>query len=79
MLKASNTQSMEQKGGKGSLAGKYAAVWPLPYRNEEIEKETRETGANDSIGLYFKSIRKYPLITSKQEKNLAAKIAMGNK
>ncbi|MBI5874669.1 MAG: sigma-70 family RNA polymerase sigma factor [Deltaproteobacteria bacterium] len=79
MLKASNTQSSEQKGGKGSLAGKYAAVWPLPYRNEEIEKEARETAANDSIGIYFKSIRKYSLITSKQEKTLAAKVAMGSK
>lgn len=79
MLKCSDTQSMEQKGGKGCLTGKYAAVWPLPYRSDEIEKEERETTVNDSIIFYFKSIRKYPLITSKQEKNLAAKIAMGNK
>jgi len=79
MLKHSNTQSIEQKGSKGYLAGKYAAVWPLPYRNEEVEKEERETVANDTIGLYFKSIRKYPLITLKQQKTLAAKVAMGSK
>lgn len=45
----------------------------------EIDREKYATAANDSVGLYFKNIRQHPLITSKQEKTLAAKVAMGNK
>lgn len=42
-------------------------------------KEERETPASDTVKIYFNSIRKYPLLTSEEERHLAGKISRGDK
>lgn len=43
-----------------------------------MERHGRESTATDSVNFYFKSIKKYPLLTSREEKHLARKIAGGD-
>lgn len=44
-----------------------------------VERKSPETGAADSVKFYFNSIRKYPLLTSKEERSLAGRIARGDR
>ncbi|MBI1911371.1 MAG: sigma-70 family RNA polymerase sigma factor [Deltaproteobacteria bacterium] len=46
--------------------------------NRGEEKEGRESLSTDSLKFYFNCIKRYPLLTSKEEKQLARKIAKGD-
>lgn len=43
------------------------------------KKDGRESTARDSINIYFSSIKKYQLLTAKEERELARKISKGDK
>lgn len=45
-------------------------------RNEE--RESKESPSTDSVRYYFSCIKQYPLLTSKEEKQLARRIARGD-
>lgn len=43
-----------------------------------LDREASENGTRDTVKVYFRGIRKFPLLTSKEEKELAARIARGD-
>lgn len=52
----------------------------LGILNDDIRKDGRsEEGISDSLKMYFKDIRKYPLLTSEEEKELGMRIAQGDR
>lgn len=42
------------------------------------EKETAQGSSTDSLNFFFSSIKKYPLLTSREEKELARKVSKGD-
>jgi len=70
------------------------ANWPFPFREGKAKKKAEtgrtpsrpatrkerpvEPGSSDTVKLYFRGIRKYPLLTPDEEKALAERIAAGD-
>ncbi len=69
-------ESREAEGAIGDDGADLSAKEKLSRRSAEHE---RERGSADSISLYFSSISKNKLLTAKEEKELAERIAEGDK
>ncbi|MBI1910552.1 MAG: sigma-70 family RNA polymerase sigma factor [Deltaproteobacteria bacterium] len=53
-------------------------VKPIKRRGRKDEKDARENTASDSVKVYFSGIKKFALLTSDEEKQLARRIAKGD-
>lgn len=64
---------------KPTVKGLLSSEPTLDLSRSEDAREAKEAAATDTVKVYFNNIRRYPLLTSREEKDLARRIARGDR